>query len=246
MAIEETIVKSAISGGVATLSTVCPPLDTLLSILQPVAEDFASRALSAYERNRVDRTYAEIINKIKQKLDSGLFPRDDDYWAPKYEGISDANILLEGVLTKARDEYEEKKRRYYPNLCANMCFTEHLPYERLNTILKLFEQLTYRQLQILAYVNQRGKIETAKWDTHLKVVEEAYKYFDIYYDVFNLYNINLLRQPRQGWSASTNDLDLSPLGKDLVVLTELYNMPDEEINEISSYIDAINGILASH
>lgn len=246
MAIEETIVKSGISVGLAALSTTYPAFSPLFSVLQTVGDDMVSRALSAYERNRVDRTYAEIINKIKQKLDSGLFPRDDDYWAPKYEGISDANILLEGVLTKARDEYEEKKRRYYPNLCANMCFTEHLPYERLNTILKLFEQLTYRQLQILAYVNQRGKIETAKWDTHLKVVEEAYKYFDIYYDVFNLYNINLLRQPRQGWSSSINDLDLSPLGKDLVVLTELYNMPDEEINEISSYIDAINGILASH
>lgn len=246
MAIEETIVKSGISVGLAALSTTYPAFSPLFSVLQTVGDDMVSRALSAYERNRVDRTYAEIINKIKQKLDSRLFPRDDDYWAPKYEGISDANILLEGVLTKARDEYEEKKRRYYPNLCANMCFTEHLPYERLNTILKLFEQLTYRQLQILAYVNQRGKIETAKWDTHLKVVEEAYKYFDIYYDVFNLYNINLLRQPRQGWSSSINDLDLSPLGKDLVVLTELYNMPDEEINEISSYIDAINGILASH
>ena len=246
MAIEGTIVKSGISVSLAALSTTYPAFSPLFSVLQTVGDDMVSRALSAYERNRVDRTYAEIINKVKQKLDSGLFPRDDDYWAPKYEGISDANILLEGVLTKARDEYEEKKRRYYPNLCANMCFTEHLPYERLNTILKLFEQLTYRQLQILAYVNQRGKIETAKWDTHLKVVEEAYKYFDIYYEVFNLYNINLLRQPRLGWSSSTNDLDLSPLGVDLVILTELYNMPEEEINEISSYIDAINGILASH
>lgn len=246
MAIEETIVKSGISGGLAALSAAYPAFSPLFSVLQPVAEDFASRALSTKERNRVDRTYKEIIDKIGKKLEAGSVPRTDDYWAPNAEGVSNATVLLEGVLIKARDEYEEKKRRYFPNLCANMCFAEHLPYERLNTILKLFEQLTYRQLQILAYVNQRGKIETAKWDTHLKVVDEAYKYFDIYYDVFNLYNINLLRQPRQGWSASTNDLDLSPLGKDLVVLTELYNMPDEEINEISSYIDAINGILASH
>lgn len=246
MAIEETIVKSGISGGLAALSTAYPAFSPLFSVLQPVAEDFASRALSTKERNRVDRTYKEIIDKIGKKLEAGYVPRTDDYWAPNAEGVSNATVLLEGVLIKARDEYEEKKRRYFPNLCANMCFAEHLPYERLNTVLKLFEQMTYRQLQILAYINQRGEITTKNWDTHIKVVEAAHKYFDIYYEVFNLYNINLLRQPRLGWSSSTNDLDLSPLGEDLVMLTELYNMPEEEINEISSYIDAINGILASH
>lgn len=246
MAIEETIVKSGISGGLAALSTAYPAFSPLFSVLQPVAEDFASRALSTKERDRVDRTYEEIIDKIGKKLEAGSVPRTDDYWAPNAEGVSNATVLLEGILIKARDEYEEKKRRYYPNLCANMCFAEHLPYERLNTVLKLFEQLTYRQLQILAYINQRGKITTKNWESHLKVIETAYKYFDIYYEVFNLYSINLLRQPRQGWSSATEELDLSPLGEDVVRLTELYNMPDEEIRELSSCIDAINSILASH
>lgn len=245
MAIEEIIVKSGISGGLAALSTAYPAFSPLFSVLQPVVEDFASRALSTKERDRVDRTYSEIIDKIGKRLESGAVPRTDDYWSPNVEGVSNATVLLEGVLIKARDEYEEKKRRYFPNLCANMCFAEHLPYERLNTILKLFEQLTYRQLQILAYIKRNGKIITKNWESHIKVVDAAYKYYDIYCEVFNLYNINLLRQPRPGWSSSTNDLDLTPLGEDLVLLTELYSMPDEEIAEIASYIDAVNNILAS-
>lgn len=247
MAIEETIVKSGISGGLAALSTAYPALSPLLSVLQTVGDDMVSRALSAYERSRVDRTYAEIINKIKQKLDSGLFPRTDDYWAPKYEGISDAKILLEGVLIKARDEYEEKKRRYFPNLCANMCFAEHLAYERLNTILKLFEQLTYRQLLILAYVSRNKEINIEGWESNVRLVTETDKYYDVYCEVLNLYNSNLLRNPQQGWSSKgVSSLNLSPLGKDLVILAELDNMPEPEISEVASYINAINSILASH
>ena len=247
MAIEETIVKSGISGGLAALSTAYPAFSPLFSVLQPVAEDFASRALSANERDRVDKTYNEIIGKIKLKLDSGLVPRTDDYWDVNYEPVSNATVLLEGVLIKARDEYEEKKRRYYPNLCANMCFAEHLSYERLNTILRLFEQLTYRQLQILAYVNHNEEINIKGWESNIRLITETDKYYDIYCEVLNLYNSNLLRNPQRGWSSEgVSCLNLSPLGKDMVLLTELDNMLESEISEVASYIDAINIILASH
>lgn len=247
MAIEETIVKSGISGGLAALSTAYPAFSPLFSVLQPVAEDFASRALSTKERDRVDRTYEEIIDKIGKKLEAGSVPRTDDYWAPNAEGVSNATVLLEGVLIKARDEYEEKKRRYFPNLCANMCFAEHLQYERLNTILRLFEQLTYRQLLILAYVSRNKEINIEGWESNVRLVTETDKYYDVYCEVINLYNSNLLRNPQQGWrSKGVSSLNLSPLGKDLVILAELDNMPEPEISEVASYINAINSILASH
>lgn len=247
MAIEETIVKSGISGGLAALSTAYPAFSPLFSVLQPVAEDFASRALSTKERDRVDRTYEEIIDKIGKKLEAGSVPRTDDYWAPNAEGVSNATVLLEGVLIKARDEYEEKKRRYFPNFCANMCFAEHLPYERLNTILRLFEQLTYRQLLILAYVSRNKEINIEGWESNVRLVTETDKYYDVYCEVLNLYNSNLLRNPQQGWSSKgVSSLNLSPLGKDLVILAELDNMPEPEISEVASYINAINSILASH
>lgn len=243
----EPLVKAGISTGVAALSVTFPDYAFLLSALQPVAEDFASRALSAKERDRVDKTYNEIIGKIKLKLDSGLVPRTDDYWDVNYEPVSNATVLLEGVLIKARDEYEEKKRRYYPNLCANMCFAEHLSYERLNTILRLFEQLTYRQLLILAYVSRNKEINIEGWESNVRLVTETDKYYDVYCEVLNLYNSNLLRNPQQGWSSKgVSCLNLSPLGKDIVLLTELDNMLESEISEVASYIDAINSILASH
>lgn len=247
MAIEETIVKSGISGGLAALSAAYPAFSPLFSVLQPVAEDFASRALSTKERNRIDRTYKEIIDKIGKKLEAGSVPRTDDYWAPNAEGGSNATVLLEGVLIKARDEYEEKKRRYFPNLCANMCFAEHLPYERLNTILRLFEQLTYRQLQILAYVYRNGAVNTCSWELRIRLLPSTDKYYDIFCEVFNLYNVNLLKNPTAGWTSNgISELRLSPLGLDLVSLAELNSIPEEEIADIASYINTINSILASH
>ena len=243
----EPLVKAGISTGVAALSVTFPDYAFLLSALQPVAEDFASRALSTKERDRVDRTYEEIIDKIWKRLEAGSVPRTDDYWAPNAERVSNATVLLEGVLIKARDEYEEKKRRYFPNLCANMCFAEHLAYERLNTILRLFEQLTYRQLQILAYVNHNEEINIKGWESNIRLITETDKYYDIYCEVLNLYNSNLLRNPQRGWSSEgVSCLNLSPLGKDMVLLTELDNMLESEISEVASYIDAINSILASH
>ena len=103
------------------------------------------------------------------------------------------------------------------------------------------------QLQILAYVYRNGAVNTDSWELRIRLLPSTDKYYDIFCEVFNLYNVNLLKNPTAGWTCrGISELRLSPLGLDLVSLAELNSIPEEEIAYIASYIDTINSILASH
>ena len=240
----ETITNTAISVGATILVEANPELAVFTTAFQTIGEGVISSILGEALANRVDTTFHETLIKIKDNLAKGKIPRDDDVWSSEKESPRKAKAILEGVLVKARDEFEEKKRRYYPNFSGNMCFYEHIPYERLNILLRTLDQLSYRQLQVLAYVKSKGEIITNMWDARIKNIEQAYKYYDVFCEVLDLSNKSLLRQIMQGLTPGIgNKLCLSPMGEDLVNLLELENMPNEDINHIAEQIDAINAII---
>ena len=59
---------------------------------------------------------------------------------------------MEGVLRKAQAEYEERKLEYLARMWATACLDERFGADKLNYMVKLAEQLTYRQLVILSIV----------------------------------------------------------------------------------------------
>ena len=244
MSVTETITKTVVSVGTAILEKTHPELTIFATAFQSIGEGVISSILGNEGTNRVDQTFQETLEKIKDNLDKGKTPRNDDVWSSKKESPQKAKIILEGVLLKVRDEYEAKKRLYYPNFSGNMCFFEHIPYERLNALLKVLDLLSYRQLQILSYVKRNGEIITNMWDARIKNIEQAYKYYDVFFEVMDLYNKSLLRQIMQGITMGIGDkLCLSPMGEDLVNLLELDMMPTEEIESLAGEIDAINLII---
>lgn len=244
MSVTETITKTVVSVGTAILEETHPELTVFATAFQSIGEGVISSILGKEGTNRVDQTYKDTFAKIKDNLDKGKIPRNDDVWSDEVGSPRKAQIILEGVLLKVRDEYEAKKRHYYPNFSGNMCFFEHIPYERLNALLRILDNLSYRQLQILAYVKHNGEIVTDKWDARIKNIDQAHKYYDVLYDVLDLSNNLLLRQMTQGLMAGMgNKLCLSPMGEDLVNLLELDKMPYEEIEYITMQVDAINIII---
>src|SRR5207249_275051 len=65
--------------------------------------------------------------------------------------------ILEGVLIKARDAYEEKKLPLLASLYASIAFHEEISPAHANHLIELGSQLTYRQLCVLAVAQDEGQ-----------------------------------------------------------------------------------------
>lgn len=212
--------------------------------LSMTIKDFAKRMLSENESNRVKNTFSYAIEKIQTKLQQGDYPRNDNFWTSENNDKSCAEKLLEGTLLKSRDEYEEKKLKYYSNLLVNICFDENITFEKANILLKIIEQLSYRQLVVIAYLSDGKMIDMDEWDIAFKDKANLEKYFDFYSEMINLYDLRLLKQAGKGLKLGSSKSQLSTLGYSLSVLMELTSIPSEEQNNVKLIIDDIQLLIS--
>lgn len=115
-----------------------------------LAADFAHRQLSARERVRIGAAFTFAIDRIRANYASGLEPRADGFFEVREADRPDADTLLEGVVTKCRDEYQEKKVRLLANIYGNVAFDKNVASAAAATILEVAARLTYRQLCMVA------------------------------------------------------------------------------------------------
>ena len=207
--------------------------------LSTTIKAFAKRMLSEKESNRVKNTFSNAIDKIQIKLQQGEYPRNDNFWTSDNSDSSSAQKLLEGTLLKSRDEYEEKKLTYYSNLLVNICFNVDISFEKANILLKIIEQLSYRQLVVIAYLSDGKIIDMDEWDISFKDKPFLEKYFDFYSEMINLYDLRLLKQAGKGLKLGSAKSQLSTLGQSLSALMELNSIPDEEQNKMNILINDI-------
>lgn len=210
--------------------------------LTATIKDIAKRVLSRNEAARVESTFLHAIDKIRASLEDGKTPRSDNFWVSEEGNNSQAQIILEGTLLKSRDEYEEKKLIYYSNFLANIGFNSNISFEKANTLLRLIEQLSYRQLTIIAYLSDGKIVNMETWDISFKDKPILDVYFDFYSEMTNLYNLRLLQQSGQGVRLGSAASKLSTLGQSLSILMELSSMPIEEKNSIERIINSIQSI----
>ena len=67
-----------------------------------------------------------------------------------YRIVSPAVEIAEGMLLAARNEYEEKKLPFFGNLLANIAFDPTIDREQANLLIKIGENVTFRQMCILS------------------------------------------------------------------------------------------------
>ena len=122
----ERLIDSAVAGLAAAISVVDPILGIVGSAFAPTLADAAKnllpKALGEREQQRVKSVFINSIEKIKNLLDQGKVLRDDkSYHGDTYLGIPKAQEVLEGVLLKARDEFQSKKLYCYSSFfCESM------------------------------------------------------------------------------------------------------------------------------
>lgn len=249
----ELLIDSAVAGLAAAISVVDPILGIVGNAFAPTvanaAKNLLPKALGEREQQRVESVIIHSIDKIKKSLEQGKMLRDDDsYHGDTSLGIPKAQEVLEGVLLKARDEFQSKKLYCYSSFFANLCFDEKISFEHSNYLLNMLERLSYRQLCILSYLSDEKTIQTSSWDAMFKNVnnKNLIQYFDLYSEYINLYNARMIVQSTNipGFALGMSDTKISSLGQSIVRLADLDQIPQEDVDSIDRYFKAIEVIIS--
>lgn len=250
---KESIIDTAINSLVAIMSTAHPVLGVVGGTFAPVvanaAKSLLPKTIGDREKQRIEVVFTHSIEKIIALIEQGKMPRDDDsYYGATITGIPKAQEILEGVLLKAREEFQSKKLECYSSFFANLCFDESISFEHANFLLNTLERLSYRQLCILSYLSDGKAIPTSRWDAVFKTGnnKELQRYFDLYSEYIDLYNARMIVQTTKvpGFALGMSDTNISSLGLSIVSLADLASIPKEDVESIGHYLEAIEVIIS--
>jgi hypothetical protein len=196
--------------------------------LKKVLSDVAERWLSTRESLRVSAGANYAAQKIAERLDAGAKIREDAFFAERPDGRSTAEELFEATLLKCKNEAEEKKCRFIGNIFANAVFMEDVAPSTVTYLLQRAEQLTYRQVCLLALVARAEEIGCRRpWG---RVMSKAREHPD-----------HALIAEVQGLGGLVHAIGnteeppfLEPLGYTLYTAMSLDEVPREELADVAA------------
>ena len=216
--------------------------------------EIANRLLSNREKVRVGATADFALTKIKFRLDAGDSIRDDGFFDEKAQKRSDAEEIFEGVLLKAKNEHEEKKAKIFGNIFANIAFFPGFSVGEANHLLRIVENLTYRQTCLLSLIKRKKEIKgiQLKKDSYQadyekgNVPSESMSLLQESYEMFTSGLIICQDESSESelvffslteWlDVIPNGLLLNQMGKRYYKIMGLDEIPEEDIKEVASYL----------
>jgi len=153
-------------GGV--LGAAAAPL--LIRVIKKIGNDIAGRFLSEREQIRIGGVIIYATIKLAENFAAGKMPRNDGFFEKPSEGHVAcieiplverpvAEEILEGVLLAAQREHEEKKIPFLGNLLANIAFNKDVDKEQAYLLIKLCNDISFRQICLLALFADPSKYE---------------------------------------------------------------------------------------
>ena len=133
-------------------------------VFRSAADEFVARQLGPIEGARVARTYNRAVEVIIERLRDGEGLRDDGFFDRVREDERTAAAdVLEGVLQKARDAYEQRKAERLGDLFAFIATRADISPSHANYLLELADRLTYIQLLLLGIFAQEDRSGLPDW-----------------------------------------------------------------------------------
>ncbi|MFC0622819.1 hypothetical protein [Kribbella deserti] len=114
-------------------------------------DELMQRKLSRREQARLSTATKAIVAVIEANLRSGRRVRED--WFATDQTPSAATEIAEGALYAVSREHQERKVPLMGQLVGNLIFTPEVDTAYANYLVKQFDELTYRQLCLLALFN---------------------------------------------------------------------------------------------
>lgn len=192
--------------------------------------DYLQRQQSEREHMRSAGALVFAFNKIQKRLDAGEELRDDDFFRFRIGLPVCAQTILDGVLTKAKLQYEERKALLMGNLLANASFDNTVSADDVSWMLSRIDSLTYRHLLILAYF---GANPNSGWDSN-NIGQILNRSSIVAAQIEELRNAGLL----SGHSTFAVAVDIIPTGQLLVKHADL-------LDELEYYGDDIKKLIGS-
>lgn len=202
------------------------------NIAKKIGKEIKERMLSKSEEKKIDTVFDSACKKITDKLNEGMQLRQDDFFAKTGENRSSAEEIFEGTLFAAQRESEEKKIKYYANLYANIAFNTTISRPIANQLIKIAEQLTYRQIVILHAIGTHQlmqKMSFFKTTAYSSV--SGLTNVTIASEIFELYRMSLISSKNVIFdSAGINPsmLSISGYGALIFQLMELTQLETDE------------------
>ena len=114
------------------------------------AGEIAARSLAPRQRERMGVVLFLATNEISARIMAGESVREDRFFEADGENRATAAEILEGVLLRAGDCYEEKKLEFLARLQAGIVFDATISPGYAYYLLRTASELTYQQIVFLA------------------------------------------------------------------------------------------------
>lgn len=229
-------------GGAAAGSVAATAIEHMF---QNMGSEIKKRTLAPLEEQRVGTVYAKAKELIEEKIAQGKAPRNDNFFDKDSSSRPASEELLEGTLLAAQREHEEKKTVYLARLYANILFSPEISRPTANHLIKLAEQLTYRQIAILNNIAAMQFARTLNPPIN-PLKKSAYESVSgtenvaIAAEIFELYRMSILGSSQvilDAGGINPSTLTVVGYGAHLYNLMDLGSMePDPELIEIQASI----------
>ena len=208
---------------------------TIEIALSAVWQEIWARQLAKREKVRVGTVLAVVTAEIRERLEAGESVRADDFFDVKLAGRSDAEEVAESVLLKVQREPEERKIPYMGYLLSSSVFDAEVSAQLAHQLIKIAEQLTYRQLCILKLAEVKEEYGLSDKDYAGKPI--ARDLYQVLYECAELNSKEYIRYMDIGMGAIVPaHMTLQGLGEDLFNLMKLSLIPEEDITPIAEQL----------
>jgi len=203
--------------------------------VKKIAGEIRHRYLGHREEVRIGATLTYAVEKIKEKIDQGRQVRQDDFFDYEQNDRPPAEEIMEGVLIASQKEHQEKKLKYYGILLANFAFDSKFDKEQANHLLKAAQQLTYRQLCILALFAKKEQygLRGIDYTSQGTINQDLTILLQETYELNTLGMLNCAGEEMLGLSdVNPAKMNIHGVGAFLYNLMELWTIEKNDINKI--------------
>ena len=208
-------------------------------VLKDLVKEFSRRHLGPREEARIGGVLILASKEIHKRSERGDSFREDGFFDEKVTGRKDAEEVIENVLLKCQRDPEEKKIKYMANLLSNICFDSKISADTAHRIIKVAEQLTYRQLCILKICAIKDSLGL-RGDDYRGQGRFSKNLYPILYEC---YDLSLSGYINLGGEVAFGPTDIKPsqmniqgLGGDIFNLMGLGGIPEEDLHHLISHL----------
>ena len=208
---------------------------TISSALRWVGQEFSNRHLSKREESRAGGVLIFAATEIRQRIENGEGVRQDGFFDQDKFGRSGAEEVVENLVMKCQREPQEKKIPFMGYLLANLAFRDDISIDMAHQIIKLADELTFRQLCLLRIAANVSTFDLRDSD-YRGQGSFSNNLYQVLHECLDLYIKALVNF---GGEVAFGPTDVHPgrmvaqgMGSDMHNLMQLWKIPGDELSPI--------------